>query len=123
MVLANRTRVQNSRTLLRAFGGLNEGYGCSGLWSGSPEPSYPSLDVYKRQRLWIWRPWVRVPLGTPPKKSAVFNSGLFLCGCPVGLEKHGTAAGRATNSPVGCLLVRGSQPFGTSTGVPHSSCF
>ena len=29
MVLANRTRVQNSRTLLRAFGGLNEGYGCS----------------------------------------------------------------------------------------------
>ena len=25
MVLANRTRVQNSRTLLRAFGGLNEG--------------------------------------------------------------------------------------------------
>ena len=29
MVLANRTRVQNSRTLLRAFGGLNEGYGFS----------------------------------------------------------------------------------------------
>ena len=63
------------------------------------------------------------PTGHPTKKSAVFNSGLFLCGCPVGLEKHGTAAGRATNSPVGCLLVRGSQPFGMSIGVPHSSCF
>ena len=63
------------------------------------------------------------PTGHPTKKSAVLcNSGLFLwCGCPVGLEKHGTAAGRATNSPVGCLLVRGSQPFGTSTGVPHSA--
>ena len=35
MVLANRTRVQNSRTLLRAFGGLNEGYGCSEAERGS----------------------------------------------------------------------------------------
>ena len=29
MILANRTKITNSRTLLRAFGGLNETYGCS----------------------------------------------------------------------------------------------
>ena len=32
-----------------------------------------------------------------------------------GLEQHGHAAGGATNTPVGCLLVRGSQPVGMST--------
>jgi len=26
----------------------------------------------------------------------------YLVGCPVGLEQHGTAEGRAINSPVGC---------------------
>ena len=31
------------------------------------------------------------------------------------LEQHGTAAGGATNTPVGCLLVRGSQRLGMST--------
>ena len=34
-----------------------------------------------------------------------------------GLEQHGTAAGGATNTPVGCLLVRGSQRVGMSTGM------
>ena len=32
-----------------------------------------------------------------------------------GLEQHGHAAGGATNTPVGCLLVRGSQRLGMST--------
>ena len=32
-----------------------------------------------------------------------------------GLEQHGHAAGGATNTPVGCLLVRGSQRPGMST--------
>ena len=32
-----------------------------------------------------------------------------------GLEQHGHAAGGATNTPVGCLLVRGSQRVGMST--------
>ena len=35
---------------------------------------------------------------------------------PEGFEQHGTAVGRAVNSPVGCWLVRGSQPIGMSTG-------
>ena len=38
----------------------------------------------------------------------------FLVG-GTGLEQHGTAAGGATNTPVGCLLVRGSQRLGMST--------
>ena len=29
MVLANRTKLPNSRSLVRAFGGLNETYSCS----------------------------------------------------------------------------------------------
>ena len=29
MLLTNRTGVKNTRDLLRAFGGLNETYGCS----------------------------------------------------------------------------------------------
>ena len=32
-----------------------------------------------------------------------------------GLEQHGHAAGGATNTPVECLLVRGSQRLGMST--------
>ena len=32
-----------------------------------------------------------------------------------GLEQHGHAAGGVTNTPVGCLLVRGSQCVGMST--------
>ena len=50
MVLANRTRVQNSRTLLRAFGGLNEGYGCSEAEyrGGIPfsSPGFPGVPQY-----------------------------------------------------------------------------
>ena len=54
MVLANRTRVQNSRTLLRAFGGLNEGYGCSeaeysaGINFSSRD--FPALSTRKPRR-------------------------------------------------------------------------
>ena len=46
MVLANRTRVQNSRTLLRAFGGLNEGYGCS-------EAEYSAGWPTAKRRWWV----------------------------------------------------------------------
>ena len=54
MVLANRIRVQNSRTLLRAFGGLNEGYGCSeaeysaGINFSSRD--FPALSTRKPRR-------------------------------------------------------------------------
>ena len=54
MVLANRTRVQNSRTLLRAFGGLNEGYSCSeaeysaGINFSSRD--FPALSTRKPRR-------------------------------------------------------------------------
>ena len=54
MVLVNRTRVQNSRTLLRAFGGLNEGYGCSeaeysaGINFSSRD--FPALSTRKPRR-------------------------------------------------------------------------
>ena len=34
-----------------------------------------------------------------------------------GLEQHGTAAGGATNTPVGCVFVRGSQRLGMSIGM------
>ena len=50
-------------------------------------------------------------------------SGFFalyadLCWCieNQGLEQHGRAAGGAANTPVGCLLVRGFQRSGMSTG-------
>ena len=33
-----------------------------------------------------------------------------------GLEQHGRVAGGAANTPVGCLLVRGYQRSGMSTG-------
>ena len=33
------------------------------------------------------------------------------------LKEHGHAVGGVNNSPVGCYLVRGSQPVGMSTGV------
>ncbi len=43
MVLANRTELPNSRTLLRAFGGLNEGYGCSRQSTARSELFVPGL--------------------------------------------------------------------------------
>ena len=51
----------------------------------------------------------------PPKQPDSFESGLFVLVDGTGLEQHGTAAGGATNTPVGCLLVRGSQRLGMST--------
>ena len=33
------------------------------------------------------------------------------------MKEHGHAVGGVNNSPVGCYLVRGSQPVGMSTGV------
>ena len=45
------------------------------------------------------------------------RSGDFFRGGGTGLEQHGHAAGGATNTPVGCLLVRGSQCVGMSTGM------
>ena len=54
MVLANRIRVQNSRTLLRAFGAVNEGYGCSeaeysaGINFSSRD--FPALSTRKPRR-------------------------------------------------------------------------
>ena len=51
------------------------------------------------------------------KKDAArpFGLGTFFVVGGTGLEQHGHAAGRATNTPVGCLLVRGSQYVGMST--------
>ena len=60
------------------------------------------------------RSQVRV-LYRPPKQPDSFESGLFVLVDGTGLEQHGTAAGGATNTPVGCLLVRGSQRLGMST--------
>ena len=53
------------------------------------------------------------------KKDAArpFGLGTFFVVGGTGLEQHGTAAGGATNTPVGCLLVRGSQRLGMSTGM------
>ena len=53
------------------------------------------------------------------KKDAArpFGLGTFFVVDGTGLEQHGTAAGGATNTPVGCLLVRGSQRLGMSTGM------
>ena len=52
------------------------------------------------------------------KKDAArpFGLGTFFVVGGTGLEQHGTAAGGATNTPVGCLLVRGFQRSGMSTG-------
>ena len=44
-----------------------------------------------------------------------FGLGTFFVVDGTGLEQHGHAAGGATNTPVGCLLVRGSQRLGMST--------
>ena len=44
------------------------------------------------------------------------RSGDFFVVGGTGREQHGTAAGGATNTPVGCLLVRGFQRSGMSTG-------
>ena len=43
------------------------------------------------------------------KKDATIRSGDFFVVGGTGLEKHGRAAGGATNRPVDCWLVRGSQ--------------
>ena len=53
-----------------------------------------------------------VPSTTSPQTK---RSGDFFRGGGTGLEQHGHAAGGATNTPVGCLLVRGSQRLGMST--------
>ena len=53
-----------------------------------------------------------VPSTTSPQTK---RSGDFFRGGGTGLEQHGHAAGGATNTPVGCLLVRGSQCVGMST--------
>ena len=53
-----------------------------------------------------------VPSTTSPQTK---RSGDFFRGGGTGLEQHGHAAGGATNTPVGCLLVRGSQRIGMST--------
>ena len=45
------------------------------------------------------------------------QKGLGTRGGGTGLEQHGHAEGGATNTPVGCLLVRGSQRVGMSTGM------
>jgi hypothetical protein len=51
------------------------------------------------------------------KKDAArsFGLGTFFVVGGTGLEQHGHAAGGATNTPVGCLLVRVSQCVGMST--------
>ena len=51
----------------------------------------------------------------PPKQPDSFESGLFVLVGGTELEQHGTAAGGTANTPVGCLLVRGSQRLGMST--------
>ena len=52
-----------------------------------------------------------VPSTTSPQ---TFGLGTFFVVGGTGLEQHGHAAGGATNTPVGCLLVRGSQCVGMS---------
>ena len=59
------------------------------------------------------RSQVRV-LYRPPRVPRPKRSGDFFRGDGTGLEQHGHAAGGATNTPVGCLLVRGSQRLGMS---------
>jgi len=51
------------------------------------------------------------------KKDAAkpFGLGTFFVVDGTELEQHGTAAGGTANTPVGCLLVRGSQRLGMST--------
>ena len=60
------------------------------------------------------RSQVRV-LYRPPRVPRPKGLGTFFVVDGTGLEQHGTAAGGATNTPVGCLLVRGSQRLGMST--------
>jgi len=50
----------------------------------------------------------------PPRVPRPFGLGTFFVVGGTGLEQHGHAAGGATNTPVGCLLVRGSQCVGMS---------
>ena len=60
------------------------------------------------------RSQVRV-LYRPPRVPRPKGLGTFFVVDGTGLEQHGTAAGGAANTPVGCLLVRGSQRIGMST--------
>ncbi len=53
----------------------------------------------------------------PPRVPRPKGLGTFFVVDGTGREQHGTAAGGATNTPVGCLLVRGSQRLGMSTGM------
>ena len=53
-----------------------------------------------------------VPSTTSPQ--TFWSGDIFRGGRCTGLEQHGHAAGGATNTPVGCLLVRGSQCVGMS---------
>ena len=50
----------------------------------------------------------------PPRVPRPFGLGTFFVVDGTGLEQHGHAAGGVTNTPVGCLLVRGSQCVGMS---------
>ena len=61
------------------------------------------------KRCWVRVLWRMLHHESPDQKVW----GLVVDG--TGLEQHGTAAGGATNTPVGCLLVRGSQRIGMST--------
>ena len=56
-------------------------------------------------------------VGMSTKKDAArpFGLGTFFVVGGTELEQHGHAAGGVTNTPVGCLLVRGSQCVGMST--------
>ena len=53
----------------------------------------------------------------PPRVPRPKGLGTFFVVDGTGLEQHGTAVGGATNTPVGCLLVRGSQRIGMSIGM------
>ena len=50
----------------------------------------------------------------PPRVPRPFGLGTFFVVDGTGLEQHGHAAGGVTKTPVGCLLVRGSQCVGMS---------
>ena len=63
------------------------------------------------KRCWVRVLWTMLHHESPDQKGL----GTFFVVDGTGLEQHGHAAGGATNTPVGCLLVRGSQRLGMST--------
>ena len=63
------------------------------------------------RKCWVRVPWTMLHHESPDQKGL----GTFFVVGGTGLEQHGHAAGGATNTPVGCLLVRGSQRLGMST--------